>query len=296
MAGSSGPIDNDVYNRLGGSWWDEDNPLNLLHGSLTPGRMSYFSEVLQRELGDEDGSVATTGFLAGGSAVAQPIGAGLKALDVGCGAGLLAEEFARLGFDVVGVDPSAVAIEAARVHAEKSGLRIRYQVGTGELLPVEDGTFDVVYCCDVLEHVADLPRVLAETTRVMKPGGLYLFDTINRTATSKILAIKFMQEWPLTRIIDTELHVWEKFIKPRELAALLIGNGLQPAGLSGLAPRANPLAMLSGFVQARRGRITYGELSRRLDFGQVRQTSLSYMGYAVKHRDSEPNVQSEAGE
>ncbi|AUI50132.1 bifunctional 2-polyprenyl-6-hydroxyphenol methylase/3-demethylubiquinol 3-O-methyltransferase UbiG [Arthrobacter crystallopoietes] len=295
MAGNSGPIDNDVYNRLGSSWWDEDNPLNLLHGSLTPARMAYFSEVLQRELGDEDGRTAKANY-AGDSAVAQPIGAGLKALDVGCGAGLLGEEFARLGFDVMGMDPSAVAIEAARTHAEKSGLRIRYQVGAGEQLPVEDRTFDVVYCCDVLEHVADLPRVLAESARVMKPGGLYLFDTINRTATSKILAIKLMQEWAPTRIIDTELHVWEKFIKPNELASLLIGNGLQPAGLSGLAPRANPLAMLRGFVQARRGRISYGELSRRLDFGTVRRTSLSYMGYAVKRRNRGPQVGSEAGE
>jgi 2-polyprenyl-6-hydroxyphenyl methylase/3-demethylubiquinone-9 3-methyltransferase len=208
MAGNSGPIDNDVYNRLGGSWWDEDNPLNLLHGSLTPARMAYFSEVLQRELGDEDGRTAKANY-AGDSAVAQPIGAGLKALDVGCGAGLLGEEFARLGFDVVGVDPSAVAIDAARTHAEKSGLRIRYHVGAGEQLPVEDGAFDVVYCCDVLEHVADLPRVLAESARVMKPGGLYLFDTINRTAMSKLLAIKLMQEWPFTRILDTGLHVWE---------------------------------------------------------------------------------------
>jgi 2-polyprenyl-6-hydroxyphenyl methylase / 3-demethylubiquinone-9 3-methyltransferase len=289
MRGSSRPIDNDVYNRLGGSWWDEENPLNLLHGSLTPARMAYFHEVLQRELGDEEGRMAKANY-AGGSAIAQPIGAGLKALDVGCGAGLLAEEFARLGFDVVGVDPSAVAIEAARAHTAKIGLRIRYQVGAGEQLPVEAGAFDVVYCCDVLEHVADLPQVLAETARVMKPGGLYLFDTINRTAASRILAIKLMQEWPLTRILDTELHVWKKFIKPSELASLLIGNGLQPAGLSGLAPRANPLAMLRGFIQARQGRITYGELSRRLDFGQVRRTSLSYMGYAVKREDQEPEA------
>lgn len=296
MAGSSGPIDNDVYNRLGGSWWDEDNPLNLLHGSLTPARMAYFGEVLQRELGHAGGRVVTSGFSPDGSAVAQPTGAGLKALDVGCGAGLLAEEFSRLGFDVVGVDPSAVAIETARTHAEKSGLRIRYQAGAGEQLPVEEGSFDVVYCCDVLEHVADLPRVLAESARVMKPGGLYLFDTINRTATSRILAIKLMQEWQPTRILDTELHVWDKFIKPNELASLLIGNGLQPADLAGLAPRANPLAMLRGFVQARRGRITYGELSRRLDFGPVRRTSLSYMGYAVKHKNGEPKVECEAGE
>ena len=256
------PVDNELYDRLGGSWWDEDNPLNLLHGSLTPARMKYFRAVLRDRLG---GRVS-----------------GLRALDIGCGAGLLAEEFARLGCEVTGVDPSEPALAAARRHAAEGGLAIRYLAGSGEDLPLADASFDVVLCCDVLEHVADLPRVIVETARVMKPGGLYLFDTVNRTAASWLLAIKILQHWPPTRIIDTELHSWDMFIKPRELAHLLQRNGLEPGRLAGLAPRANPLAALSALRASRRGRISYGELGRRLDFGQVRSTALSYMGYAIK--------------
>ena len=130
----------------------------------------------------------------------------MRALDVGCGGGFLAEEFARLGFDVVGVDPSTVFIEAARRHAAASSLKIDYRVGEGEQLPLQDRMFDVAYCCDVLEHVSDLDRVMSETARVLKPGGLYLFDTLNRTLQSKLVAIKVIQEWPLTRIVDTPLH------------------------------------------------------------------------------------------
>jgi 2-polyprenyl-6-hydroxyphenyl methylase / 3-demethylubiquinone-9 3-methyltransferase len=138
-----------------------------------------------------------------------------KNLGRGCGGGFLAEEFARLGFDVVGVDPSAVSIEAARAHAAASSLNIDYRVGAGEQLLVEDGMFDVAYCCDVLEHVSDLDRVISETARVLKPGGLYLFDTVNRTLQSKLVAIKIAQEWPLTRVVDTPMHDWQMFIKPR---------------------------------------------------------------------------------
>lgn len=256
------PIDNELYDRLGGSWWDEDNPLNLLHGSLTPARTQYFRTVLRDRPG-------------GGLS-------GLKALDIGCGAGLLAEEFARLGCDVTGVDPSGPALAAARRHAAGGGLEIRYLAGSGEELPLPDQSFNVVLCCDVLEHVADLPRVIAETARVLKPGGLYLFDTVNRTAASWLLAIKILQDWPATRIIDAQLHSWDMFIRPRELAHLLQDNGLAPGGLAGLAPRANPLSALSALRAARRGSISYGELGRRLDFGQVRTTALSYMGYAVR--------------
>ena len=100
------PIDNELYDRLGGSWWDEDNPLNLLHGSLTPARMEYFRGVLRDRLGGR--------------------AAGLKALDIGCGAGLLAEEFAWLGCEVTAVDPSEPALAAARQHAAEGGLAIRY--------------------------------------------------------------------------------------------------------------------------------------------------------------------------
>jgi 2-polyprenyl-6-hydroxyphenyl methylase/3-demethylubiquinone-9 3-methyltransferase len=256
------PIDNDVYDRLGASWWDETSPLNVLHGSVTPGRLAYFEGVLSRQFG------------AGA--------AGLRALDIGCGGGFLAEEFAALGCRVTGVDPSAASISAARAHAAGRGLAIDYQVGLGEDLPVPDAAFDLAYCCDVLEHVSDLERVISETARVLKPGGLYLFDTINRTLLSKLLAIKVMQEWPLTRVTDVAFHDWDMFITPAELAGVLKRHGLAPAEMTGLGARARPLAVLRSLASARRGRITYGELSRRLDVGRVRSTAVSYMGFAAK--------------
>ena len=259
MAGS---VDNDVYNRLGGSWWDETSLLNLLHGSFTPARFRYFHDVLGRRFG----AAAT----------------GLRVLDIGCGGGFLAEEFAALGGQVTGIDPSPVSLGAAREHAAERGVRIGYLAGIGEKLPVRDASFDVACCCDVLEHVADVDRVIGEVSRALEPGGLFLFDTINRTLKSRLLVVKAVQEWRLTRLTDVTLHDWDVFITPRELTAVLRRHGLAPGEITGLAPRANPLAVLRAFGSARRGRISYGELSRRLDVGPVTSTALSYMGFAAK--------------
>ena len=256
------PIDNEVYDREGAGWWDEDNPLNVLHGSITPGRLAYFRWVLTERLR------------------LDPVG--LRALDVGCGGGFLAEEFARLGCQVVGVDPSAVSIDTAHRHATGVGLDIDYRVAPGEQLPVSDGEFDLVFCCDVLEHVSDLDRVIGEISRSLMPGGVFLFDTINRTRTSKLLAIKVMQEWRLTRFVDTPVHDWDMFIKPEELARSMRAHQLQMADVVGLAPRASAPQALLNFVRANRGRISYGELSRRLDVGQVKNIRVSYMGFATK--------------
>lgn len=259
MAGS---VDNGIYDRLGGSWWDEACLLNLLHGSFTPGRFAYFLDVLGRR---------------SGAAVA-----GLRVLDIGSGGGFLAERFADLGCEVTGIDPSPVSVDAARAHAAGRGLRIDYRVGVGEELPFAGAAFDVACCCDVLEHVSDVDRVIGETARVLRPGGLYLFDTVNRTMRSKLLAVKAVQEWRLTRLTDVALHDWNMFITPAELAAVLGRHGLTFGETTGLGARAMPFTVLRGLACARRGRITYGELSRRLDVGRVKGTAIAYMGFASK--------------
>lgn len=256
------PIDNEVYDREGAGWWDEDNPLNILHGSMTPGRLAYFHGVLVDRLRLDL--------------------VGLRALDVGCGGGFVSEEFARLGSHVVGVDPSEVSIDTARRHAAGAGLDIDYRVGRGEDLPVADGEFDFAIACDVLEHVSDLRRVLSEISRSLKPQGVFLFDTVNRTRTSRVLAIKVMQEWRLTRIIDVPIHDWDMFIKPEELESGMRSAGLVMHDVVGLAPRANPVSVVVSFVRANRGRMSYGELSRRLDIGPAKDTRMSYMGFATK--------------
>lgn len=255
-------IDNRIYDRIGGGWWDETNPLNMLNGSFTPGRFAYFRGVLTRRGLDP---------------------AGLRAVDIGCGGGFMAEEFARLGCRVTGVDPSQVSVRTAREHAGSSGLTVGYAVASGERLPLGTESVELAYCCDVLEHVPDLDRVIGETVRVLKPGGVYFFDTINRTFASKVLLIKVAQDWRLTKVIDTELHSWDMFITPTELEETLRRHGLRLGEITGLGPRANKLVVLRSFLQARRGRITFGRLSELMDVGEVKATGVSYMGYATKN-------------
>src|SRR3954452_7577417 len=116
-------VDNTIYDRLGTTWWNDESPLVLLHGSMTAGRMRYFEDVLARL-----GRLPT-------------VDGGSTALDIGSGGGFLAEEFCRLGFTVTGVDPSHVSVETARAHASEAGLAVRYRVGSGEYLPVEDAGY-----------------------------------------------------------------------------------------------------------------------------------------------------------
>src|SRR5438876_42708 len=134
------PVDNQLYDRLAAEWWDERGFLHAL-AALNPARFGYMRRVLTEDLHLEP--------------------TGLQVLDVGCGGGLLAEEFARLGCAVSGVDPSAESLSVARTHATAEGLQIRYESGSGESLPFPSDTFDVVYCCDVLEHVNDVGQVIA---------------------------------------------------------------------------------------------------------------------------------------
>jgi 2-polyprenyl-6-hydroxyphenyl methylase/3-demethylubiquinone-9 3-methyltransferase len=250
------PADNHLYDTMADSWWDESGMLHILHG-LNPARLRYLRRVLAgTDLG------------------------GRKTLDVGCGGGLLAEELARMGGEVTGVDPSERSLEAARTHAQQEGLAIDYRRATGEALPFPDATFDLVCCCDVLEHVDDLRHVLSEIARVLRPGGIFLYDTINRTFRSWLVVIKLFQEWRSTSFMPPDLHDWRQFIKPAELTALLAGAGLVNQGLAGLRPAVNPLQTLRLLRDRKRGRISYLETVRRLDLRESRDLSISFIGWA----------------
>lgn len=255
------PIDNHLYDTMADSWWDEEGCLHILRG-LNPARFGYMRRVLVDEL-----------------KIDPP---GKKTLDVGCGGGILAEEFARLGCDVTGIDPSEKSIEAARSHARQEGLAIDYRMGTGEALPFPDAVFELVYCCDVLEHVEDVGRVVAEIARVLRPGGIFFFDTINRTFRSKLVIIKLFQEWSWTSFMPPNLHDWRRFIKPEELTAILAGAGLQNQGLTGLKPATNPLQTFRLLRSRKRGEITYLEAARRLGLRETSDMSIVFMGWARK--------------
>lgn len=261
------PVDNTLYDRMAESWWDEDGFLHVL-AALNPARFGYMRRVLTEEL-----HVAP---------------AGLRTLDIGCGGGLLAEEFARLGCAVVGVDPSKESLVAARTHAASQGLAIEYQRATGEALPFADDSFDLVYCCDVLEHVPDLSRVIAETARVLTAGGTYFYDTINRTARSRLIVIELLQEWQWTALMPPRLHDWRMFIRPAELRRTLEEHGLVPGGVTGLKPRANPVRLVRTLRRRKRGLLSYAAAVRAMDVGESPDMSVSYIGYARKSSAREP--------
>jgi 2-polyprenyl-6-hydroxyphenyl methylase/3-demethylubiquinone-9 3-methyltransferase len=134
-------INNEVYNTESDSWWQPDSALYLLKNCINPARINYAKKVLA--------NILKTDPLA------------KSALEVGCGGGILCEEIAGMKFDTTGIDPSEQSLRIAIRHAESSRLCIKYEVGTGEAIPYSDASYDVVFCCDVLEHVRDLPRVIS---------------------------------------------------------------------------------------------------------------------------------------
>jgi 2-polyprenyl-6-hydroxyphenyl methylase/3-demethylubiquinone-9 3-methyltransferase len=207
---------------------------------------------------------------------------GKSALEVGCGGGMLCEEIARLGFETVGIDPSERSLQIARNHAKASGLRIRYQAGSGESLPYHDGAFDVVFCCDVLEHVRDLPKVVAEISRVLKPGGIFCYDTINRSFRSKLVAINISQRWKRWAFLPPGLHVWEMFIRPEEMKLLLRQNDLAWQEHRGLEPNVSLLSVLRCLRRRARGELGFRELGERLHLVETGNTGMMYLGYAIK--------------
>ncbi|HLI09784.1 MAG TPA: bifunctional 2-polyprenyl-6-hydroxyphenol methylase/3-demethylubiquinol 3-O-methyltransferase UbiG [Ktedonobacteraceae bacterium] len=256
------PVDNELYNRMSELWWDENEVFSTLLLWLNPVRFGYFRRVLLEKL------------------KIDPRGWGT--LDVGCGGGLLAEEFARLGCKVTGIDPSEHSLATARAHAQQSGLDINYLSGMGEHLPFADASFAIVYCCDVLEHVSDLEQVISEIARVLKPGGIFFYDTINRTLLSNLILVKMAQEWPATRFMPPNLHDWRQFIKPRELTSLMRQYGLTNQGLRGMTPAANPITVLRTLLKRNRGEISYAEAGKILRWQQSNNLMGSYMGYALK--------------
>lgn len=261
--GSTQTADNSLYDTLSDSWWDERSLLNLLKTTVNPWRVPYFARLLAQH---------------------ADIDSPLNLLDVGCGGGLLAEEFASLNCHVTGIDPSEQSLVTARAHAQQQGLDIAYHCGFGDALPFPEASFDVVSCCDVLEHIEDWQATIAEISRVLKPGGLFLFDTINRTSYSWLVNILIAQELPLTRFMPRNMHVWHMFITPAELRAGLRRHGLHQRDLVGASPKGSPLHALKAIRGFKRGHMTAEEVGAVASMRPSRNVRGSYMGYAVKPR------------
>jgi 2-polyprenyl-6-hydroxyphenyl methylase/3-demethylubiquinone-9 3-methyltransferase len=254
--------DNELYNQPGDIWWDEREHLSMLRTMMNPARLGFFREVLIDNL-----------------RLDLP---GRRVLDVGCGGGILAEELAGLALSVTGVDPSFASVTTARNHARQAGLPIEYLAGAGERLPFASDSYDIAVCSDVLEHVDSVSTVIGEISRVLKEGGVFLFETINRTLRSRIAVIGLFQKWKWTSCAPPDLHDWNKFIKPREMRAMLARNGFEHRRTVGLQPRIGKLDAIRQMRKRRRGEISQGELGRRLEMRTARDISMSYIGWAVK--------------
>lgn len=213
------PEEVERFSRIAAEWWDPNGKFAPLH-RFNPVRLSFIRETALAHFG-RDG------------APRQPF-EGLRLLDIGCGGGLLSEPMRRLGFAVTGVDASERNIATAAAHAAEQGLVIDYRPSTAEqLLASGEPQFDVVLNMEVIEHVADPGAFLRDTARLLKPGGVMIVATLNRTLKALALA-KFGAEYVL-RWLPAGTHDWKKFLKPEELRSFIEGEPLEMAGPYGVA-------------------------------------------------------------
>ena len=203
------------FGKLAADWWDPKGSSAMLH-RLNPVRLAFLRRAIDLHWGGDIDS-------------RRPL-EGRSALDVGCGAGLLSEPLARMGADVTGIDAAPENVAAAAAHAEGSGLAIRYMAG--ELAALDLGTFDLVTCLEVIEHVADKSAFLAALADRLDPDGLLVLSTPNRTAASRLLLVEGAERLGM---IPRGTHHYADFVTPDELGALLAEAGLTLRETSGIA-------------------------------------------------------------
>jgi 2-polyprenyl-6-hydroxyphenyl methylase/3-demethylubiquinone-9 3-methyltransferase len=205
------------FSALADTWWDANGPMRPLH-RINPLRLGWIKERICSRFGRD---------LKDPEALA-----GLTALDVGCGAGLLTEPLARMGAGAVGIDPAEKNVAAARIHAGESGLSIDYRAGTAEALAEAGERFDVVLALEVVEHVTDVGRFVAACGDMVKPGGLMIASTINRTMKAFLLAIvgaEYILRW-----LPRGTHAYDRLVTPDELSAAFRAAGLEPDSQTGV--------------------------------------------------------------
>lgn len=200
------PVEVAKFAQYASQWWDLNGPLKTLH-DINPTRLEFITQF--SSLRDK------------------------TVLDIGCGGGILCEGMASLGAKVTGLDVEADAIITARAHAQESQLSIQYVCQPIEhYLVDEPGSFDVITCMEMLEHVSDPHVVIQHAARLLKPGGLLFLSTINRTVKAYASAIVAAEY--ILNLLPRQTHDYEKFIKPSELSAMLRAEGLEPQSIMGM--------------------------------------------------------------
>ena len=203
------------FGTMAAEWWDPNGSSAMLH-KLNPVRLRYLRERIDAQWHGDDTSFT-------------PL-AGRRALDVGCGAGLLCEPLARMGASVTGLDAAPENIAAARIHAGLSGLEIDYRAGSVEGLGSE--TFDLVTSLEVIEHVSDPAGFVRGLADALAPGGLLVISTPNRTALSRLAMITIGEGFAK---IPKGTHDWDKFLTPDQLTTLVEAAGLTVVDTRGLS-------------------------------------------------------------
>ncbi len=206
------------FSALSTEWWDPNGKMAVLH-RFNPVRLAIIKDAACDRFGRDRRKLDAL--------------AGLRILDIGCGGGILSEPLARLGAVVVGADPSRTNIEAAKLHAAGAGVTVDYRATIAEALADDDERFDVVLAMEVVEHVADLGLFIKRCAEMVKPGGLFIVATINRTLKSFALAIvgaEYVLRW-----LPRGTHQWDKFVTPNELESVLERHGLRTSGETGVA-------------------------------------------------------------
>jgi 2-polyprenyl-6-hydroxyphenyl methylase / 3-demethylubiquinone-9 3-methyltransferase len=222
---SSASIEDDEiaqFSRHAEDWWNPNGVFKPLH-RMNPVRLGYIRDQVCTHFDRNTSSH-------------KPLN-NLHILDVGCGGGLLTEPMARMGGIVTGIDASAEGIRAARDHAKKSNLNIEYQAESVEYLAKKMkaqklGRFDIITALEIVEHVADLDSFLSAISRLLKPNGILIMSTLNRTAKSflvGIIAAEYILRW-----VPTGTHQWKKFIRPSELVEKAQKNSLRTTDLTGM--------------------------------------------------------------
>jgi len=211
------PAEVERFAHIASEWWDPLGKFGPLH-RLSPARMTYLRDRLARHFGRT-------------LPAAKPLD-GLRILDIGCGGGLVAEPLSRLGALVTGIDPASDNIEAARTHAVISGLDIDYRTATAEEIAARDEQFDAVLCLEVVEHVPDPAGFIGLAAGLVRPGGLLVASTINRTMKAWLLAIvgaEYVLRW-----LPAGTHRWDRFVTPDEMRRHMVAAGLSDIGFEGL--------------------------------------------------------------
>ena len=221
------------FGKLAADWWNPKGSSAMLH-RLNPVRLGFVRTMIDRRFESEPKA-------------RRPL-AGKRALDVGCGAGLLTEPLTRMGAAATGLDAAPENIAAAKLHADGQGLTIDYRAGSVETLRAGEN-FDLVCSMEVIEHVTDPAVFVTGLVRALAPGGLLVLSTPNRTALSRLALITVGEG---AGMIPKGTHDWSKFLTPKELSALLTGAGLEVIETQGLS-----LDPAKGFVLSDDVRMDY---------------------------------------